>query len=117
MTATPDRWVFLRSGYQLSISLALNARPETKQELTPKATQIQWNRGIVFTSEKQEKISKSRYPKTANLCLKYLSLDYAMFLPHLVRNFQEIGVFMLSANMIITVQGMKPVKCLRKKVI
>lgn len=43
---------------------------------------------------------QSRCLRTENLFLKYLSLDYVMFLPHLVRNFQEIGVFMMSANMI-----------------
>lgn len=64
---------------------------------------------------RKTKVSKSRYLKTENLFLKYLSLDYVMILPHLVRNLQEIGVFMLSANIIRTVQSMKPVNCPRRK--
>ena len=47
--------------------------------------------------------------------MKHLSLNYVLFLPLLVRNFEEIGVFILSANMIQTVQSMKPVECLRKR--
>lgn len=94
--------------------MALKARPETKQEIAPKASCIPQDQEFIFIFEKKTILAKTRYLKTKNLFLKYLSLGI-MFLVRSARNFQEISVSMLSRNMNRTVQNMKPDEHLSKK--